>query len=84
MASLPKARGAEFSHQYFLVAAETCLQIFRFVIGALRAVSGETSFDDSRDELRNIRAAEDAVFCGFINLGELLTIRVWWFRTNAV
>ena len=48
MASLPKASRAEFFHQYFLVAAETCLQIFRFVIGALRSVSGQTSFDDSR------------------------------------
>ena len=33
---------AEFSHQYFLVTAETCLQIFTFVIGALRSVSGQT------------------------------------------
>ena len=47
--TLPKASRAEFSHQYFLVAAEICLQIFRFVIGALRSVSGQTSFDDSKD-----------------------------------
>ena len=65
MASLPKASRAEFSHRYFLVAAETCLQIFRLVIGALRSVSGQTSFDDSRgyrqgaQGLRKIRAAED-------------------------
>ena len=45
MASLPKATRAEFSHQYFLVAARTCLQIFRFVIGARRSVSGQTSFN---------------------------------------
>ena len=55
MASLLKASRTEFSQQYFLVAAETCLQIFRFVIGALqifrfvigalRSVSGQTSFD---------------------------------------
>ena len=49
MASPLKASRAEFSHQYFLVEAETCLQIFRFVIGALRSVSGLLSFDDSRD-----------------------------------
>ena len=49
MASLLKASKAEFSHQYFLVAAETCLSIFRFVIGALRSVSAQTSFHDSRD-----------------------------------
>ena len=48
MASLQKASRAEFSHQYFLDAAETCLQIFRFVIGAHRSVPGQTSFDDSR------------------------------------
>ena len=42
MASLQKASRAEFSQQYFLVAAETCLQIFRFVIGALRPVSGQS------------------------------------------
>ena len=49
MASPLKASRAEFSHQYFLVAAKTCLQIFRFVIGALRSVSSQTSFNDSRD-----------------------------------
>ena len=49
MASLLKASGAEFSHHYFLVAADTCLQIFRIVFGALRSVSGQRSFDDSRD-----------------------------------
>ena len=49
MASPLKASRAEFSHQYFLVVAETSLQLFRFVIGAVRSVSGQTSFDDSRD-----------------------------------
>ena len=49
MASLLKASGAEFSHHYFLVAADTCLQIFRIVFGALRSVSGQRSFDDSSD-----------------------------------
>ena len=48
MASLSKASRAEFSHQFFPGAAETCLQIFRFVIGALRSVSGQTSSRDYR------------------------------------
>ena len=48
MASLLKASRAEFSHQYFLVAAETCLQIFRFVIRALRSVSGQTKLKAER------------------------------------
>ena len=42
MASPLKASRAEFSHQYFLVAAETCLQIFRLVVRALRSVFGQT------------------------------------------
>ena len=91
MASLAKARGAEFTHQYFLVAAETYLQIFRFVIGALRSVSGRTVSmireitEQGTLELRSkIRAAEDADFCGFRILGKLLTTRIWWFRTDAV
>ena len=45
----------------------------------IREITGQGALD-----LRNIRAAEDAVFCGFIILGELLTVRVWWFRTCAV
>ena len=90
MASLLKASRAGFSHQYFLVAAETCLQIFRFVIGALRSVSSQTSFDGSRDYRTRRTAApqntgaEDAVFGGFRILGEPLTIIIWCFRTNDV
>ena len=73
MASLRKAARAEFSHQYFLVAAETCLQILRFVMGAFRSVSGQTSFDDSRDyRTRRTGApqnteAENVVFVSFPN-----------------
>ena len=65
MASLPKASRAEFSHQYFLVAAETCLQTFGFAIGALRfrrvsmirEIIGQGALD-----LHKIRAAEDDFF----------------------
>ena len=39
--SLLKASRAEFCQQYILVAAETCLEIFRVVIGARRLVSGQ-------------------------------------------
>ena len=76
-ASLPMASTAEFSHQYFLVAAETCLQVFRFVIlfGLCRVrrvlmyreVTGQGALD-----LRKIREAEDLFFCGFRILGEPL------------
>ena len=81
MASLPMASRAEFSHQYFLVAAETCLQIFRLIIGALRSVLGQTSMGQGAMELRKIREAEDAFF---VVSGESLTIIIWWFRSNAV
>ena len=74
MASLLKASRAEFSHQYFLVAAETCLQIFRFVIGALRSVSGQTSFDDSKPYRTRRTGAPQITgfFCRFRILGEPL------------
>ena len=48
LAYLLKAYRAEVSHQEFLVPMDTCLQIFRFVIAALRSVSGKTKVKAAR------------------------------------
>ena len=74
MASLLKASRAEFSHQYFLVAAETCLQIFRFEIGAFRSVSVfQTSFDDSKDyRTRRTGNSGEFLVCAEIDFGRFL------------
>ena len=87
MASLPKASRAEFSHPCFLLAAETCLQIFRFLIGARRSVSGQTSQrlqDKTHRSSAKYGRRKMFFFCRFGILGEPLTIRIWWFKTTPI